>query len=127
MQGQKWIVIVGALLIAGCSGSDLKTRTTPVQYAAPAGGATITATPNPVPVTTAKGSTTIAWSTGDTSQGEVYLATSKQPEILFGGLAPHGSQAAPWISKGGKYEFKLYAGKDHAKVLASVVVTTTSQ
>ena len=54
------------------------------------------------------------------------MATAGQTEMLFGGLAPHGSQAAKWIGKGGKYEFKLYAGKEHSKVLASVTVTTTS-
>jgi hypothetical protein len=44
------------------------------------------------------------------------------PEKLFAGLAPRGSQDAAWIAQG-QYEFRLYAGKEHQKVLASVTVT----
>ena len=31
---------------------------------------------------------------------------------------------APWIAQGGKYEFLLYAGREHQTVLARVMVTT---
>ena len=91
---------------------------------ASAGAPTITATPNPVPASGGKGSTTIAWSTGDKSLAEVYLFTSGQPEKLFAGAAPSGSQTSAWISKGGRYEFRLYAGKEHKKLIGSVTVTT---
>jgi hypothetical protein len=34
-----------------------------------------------------------------------------------------GAKEAPWIHKGARYEFLLYAGTDHKTVLARVTVT----
>ncbi len=45
-----------------------------------------------------------------------------QPAILFV-EGPKGSQAAPWISAGPVYEFRLYPGKAHEVLLAFVKVT----
>jgi hypothetical protein len=84
--------------------------------------ATITAYPNPVPSGPGKGSTTITWVSGDKSGGEVYVSINGKPELLFAGNSPKGSQVATWIGKG-EYEFRLYAGKEHRKVLAQVIVT----
>jgi hypothetical protein len=85
--------------------------------------ATITASPNPVLVgqgTT--GTTTITWNTGDGSAGEVYLAKDGEPEAIFASGLP-GSVAAPWIAAGTTYEFRLYAGTEHTKMLAKTQVT----
>ncbi len=105
-------VIPLALLLAGCR--------SPATTAATGGPLGISASPNPVPA--GSETTTITWSTGDKSMGEVYLSRNGGPEKLFAGLSPKGRQDATWI-KDGEYEFRLYEGKEHKKVLASVKVT----
>ena len=93
--------------------------------------ATITASPNPVPIPAKadKGPTVISWNTGDpTREGEVYACNlSNNKENLFAGLAPSGSKEAPWIPKAGAFEFRLYEGKEHKKVLAAVTVKAVEQ
>jgi len=86
-------------------------------------GATITASPNPIPADANKfGKTVISWDTGDNSLGEVYVSTNGEAEKRFTGALAKGSQEATWIGKG-EYVFRLYAGKDHKTVLATVTVT----
>jgi SAM-dependent methyltransferase len=80
----------------------------------------LTATPNPVPV--GANGTTIAWSTGDGSVGQVWVSEDGRPEALFGGGAS-GSAVAPWIAAGSEYEFRLYAGTARTAPLESVSVT----
>jgi hypothetical protein len=82
----------------------------------------IKASPNPVPAGTGSETTTVSWSTEDGSIGQVYLLGPSQVEKLFTG-GRSGAKEAPWIKKGGKYEFLLYAGTDHQTVLARVTVT----
>ena len=85
--------------------------------------ATITASPNPVLVGQGTaGTTTITWNTGDGSVGTVYLAKDGEPEAPFASGAP-GSAPAPWIEAGKTYEFRLYAGTEHTKMLAKTQVT----
>lgn len=84
--------------------------------------ATITASPNPVPVGEGRGTTTITWNTGDGSVGTVYLAKDGEPEGPFASGTP-GSASAPWIEMGKTYEFRLYAGTEHTKMLAKTQVT----
>jgi len=88
--------------------------------AAPA--ATITASPNPVTTGEGSGTTTLTWNTGDGTTGEVYVSTDGGPEALFGAGAT-GSAPAAWIQAGKTFEFRLYAGSEHAKVLAKIQVT----
>ena len=88
----------------------------------PAGTASITATPNPVPAGKDFGKTTITWSTGDGIAGQVYVSVSGGPEKLFADDSPQGFQDAPWIGAGSSYDFRLYAGKEHKNLLASVKV-----
>ena len=92
--------------------------------AAPSGssGASITASPNPVPVSQAPGTTTVTWNTGDGSAGQVYVSKDGAAEALFAG-GPSGSAAAPWIEAGKTFEFRLYAGTEHTKMLAKTQVT----
>ena len=109
------IPLLAVLVVAGCRSP----KTT-----GSSGPPTITASPNPVPVgAEKKGTTTITWDTGDGSQGQVYFSVNNKEEKLWLDNRSKGSQEAPWIKKGAVYEFRLYAGRDHEKVLASVTVT----
>jgi hypothetical protein len=85
--------------------------------------ATITASPNPVPlVGQGPGTTTITWNTGDGSVGTVYLETDVASGKPFDRGAS-GSRPVPWIEAGKTYEFRLYAGTEHTKMLAKTTVT----
>jgi hypothetical protein len=75
-----------------------------------------------VPLSQGRGTTTITWNTGDGSVGTVYLAKDGEPEAAFASGAP-GSASAPWIEAGKTYEFRLYAGTEHTKMLAKTQVT----
>jgi hypothetical protein len=39
------------------------------------------------------------------------MSENGSAEILFAGASRYGSQDAPWISVGKKYEFRLYSGQ----------------
>ncbi len=114
------LFILFAVLAVGCgSKNPAQTDSAPPNHT---GDPWIKADPNPVSVAAGKGTTTISWDSGDGTMAQVYLVNAKQEETLFSGGAT-GSQAAPWIAKGGKYEFRLYAGKEHKTILARVSVT----
>jgi hypothetical protein len=84
--------------------------------------ATISASPNPVLIgEITQGTTTIKWNTGDNLPGQVYVSHQGEPDRLFAEAAG-GSSEASWIAAG-EYEFRLYAGIEHRRQLASVVVT----
>jgi hypothetical protein len=115
------VLLTGLALLVACGG--------PQGSQAPAGGAaqsqtsaSITATPNPVPAGSGPGSTTIAWKTGDGSQGQVYVSQDGGTDNIFD-AGTDGSKDAPWIQTGSTYEFRVYAGSDHKTQLASVKVT----
>ena len=84
--------------------------------------ATITASPNPVTTGEGSGTTTITWNTPDGTTGQVYVSEDGKPETLFT-AGPTGSAPAPWIRAGKTFEFRLYAGTEHNKVLAKIQVT----
>jgi hypothetical protein len=67
--------------------------------------------------------TTITWATGDGTVAEVYVSIGGGPEVLFAGESTHGRQDADWIEPGTLYEFRLYAGTDHQRLLSTVLVT----
>jgi LasA protease len=75
-----------------------------------------------VPVGQGPGITTVSWNTGDGTAGQVYLSKDGGPEAIFASGTP-GSASAPWIEAGITYEFRLYAGTEHAKMLAKTQVT----
>ena len=83
--------------------------------------ATITASPNPITTSEGPGTTTITWNTGDGTTGQVYVSEDGAPETLFS-AGSTGSAPAPWIQAGKTFEFRLYAGTEHAKVLAKTRV-----
>ena len=87
-----------------------------------ASAATITASPNPVTTGEGSGATTITWNTGDGTAGQVYVSEDGKPETLFA-AGPTGSAPAPWIRAGKTFEFSLYAGTEHAKMLVKTQVT----
>jgi hypothetical protein len=89
---------------------------------APGNGATLEANPNPVPLTSEMGTTQISWNTGVDEPGRVYVSQDGGPEKLFG-EGPHGSNPAPWIQEGVEYEFRLYAGNEGRRSLATILVT----
>jgi len=114
-------VVLPLFFLAACNPSKAPEANAPT--ASPgASTATITASPNPVAVGEGHGTTTITWNTGDGSVGQVYLAKDSEPEAAFASGTP-GSQEAPWIEAGKTYEFRLYAGTEHSKMLAKVQVT----
>jgi hypothetical protein len=85
------------------------------------GKAFIMATPNPVPIGAGKGTTTISWSTGDGSWGQVYVSINGQSEELFTEGAESVADAR-WIDPNTIYEFRLYAGTEHTNMLDRTVV-----
>jgi hypothetical protein len=66
--------------------------------------------------------TTITWNTADGTEGQVYVSVDGSPEAMFA-AASQGSAPAPWIQAGKTFEFRLYAGTEHATVLAKTQVT----
>jgi hypothetical protein len=83
----------------------------------------LTAVPNPVPAGDGPGKTTISWSTGDGSNGLVYMAMDGGSERLFA-EGTQGSVEAPWIEADKTYEFRLCKGT-LGRRLATVTVTRT--
>lgn len=83
---------------------------------------TISATPNPVPAGSRTGKTTVSWTTGDGSAGQVYVCENGQAEKLWVDKTSQGSGDTPWIQAGSSYEFRLYDAA-HAKLLGKIVVT----
>ena len=91
---------------------------------APAGSASIKASPNPIPFGRGPGTTTIRWNSGEKSWGQVFVSLDGGADstmITEGG--GKGDAVVDWIYPGHDYEFRLYAGKDHAVLLAKVTVT----
>jgi hypothetical protein len=115
-------VLLPLFFFAACGPSENHEANAPASSpAVPA--ATITASPNPVTTTgEAPGTTTITWNTGDGTTGQVYVSADGAAETLFT-AGPTGSTPAPWIQSGKTFEFRLYAGTEHAKVLAKTQVT----
>jgi len=121
--------VVICLFFAACDSSKhpkaatgtTKPEATAAASRIPQTAPTISATPNPVPTGSGIGTTTISWTTGDRSNGQVYVSADGQAEQIFA-TAPQGSANAAWVQAGKSYEFRLY-GADHAKLLGKVVVT----
>jgi hypothetical protein len=68
------------------------------------------------------GTTQVSWNTGGDDPGRVYVSQDGGPEQLFG-EGPYGSNPAPWIQEGVEYEFRLYAGTEGQRSLATLLVT----
>jgi hypothetical protein len=114
-------ILLPLFFLAGCNAS--KAPEAEVPPATPAASLpTISASPNPVSIGEGPGTTTVSWNTGDGSDGQVFVSEDGAPEKMFA-IGPAGSAPAQWIQAGKTFEFRLYAGSDHAKVLAKTQVT----
>lgn len=87
----------------------------------PSAAAALSASPNPVPISSGVGPTTLAWNTGDGTPGQLWVSVDGGAEALFGQGAS-GSAAAPWIIPGSAYVFRLYQGSARSSVLAQITV-----
>jgi hypothetical protein len=67
----------------------------------------IDVSPNPVPAGTGLATATVTWTTGDQSDGEVYVSRAGDAERLLT-RGPSGSVAANWIDRTVTYQFRLY-------------------
>jgi hypothetical protein len=114
-------VLLPLFFLAACNPSKTPEANVPSESPG-ASTATITASPNPVLVGQGPGTTTVSWNTGDGSGGQVYVSVDGGPEALFAG-GPPGSAPVPWIEAGKTFEFRLYAGTEHTKMLAKTQVT----
>jgi hypothetical protein len=114
-------ILLPLSFFAGCNASKAPEAQAPPATPA-ASAATISASPNPVSIGEGPGTTTVSWNTGDGSAGEVFVLEDGAPEKMFA-MGPAGSASAPWIQAGKTFEFRLYAGSDHAKMLAKTQVT----
>ncbi|MEX2287047.1 MAG: hypothetical protein WD648_08160, partial [Planctomycetaceae bacterium] len=110
-----------AVTLIGCGSREVEPRREP-DRGTPAGAPLLKAEPNLVPKANKMGKTTITWNTGDGSWGQVYVSENGGMEKLFM-QERSGSKEVAWIGKKGTYEFRLYAGSDHERLLASVTVT----
>jgi hypothetical protein len=112
------LLLAGLPVIAGCSWK----APIPSDYV-PAEGPTeawIIATPNPVPAGRGTSKTIVNWYTGDGSPGQVYVSIGGGPERFF---STNPSHQEAIINSNDEYEFRLYAGSDHATRLATTKVT----
>jgi hypothetical protein len=109
-----------ALVISACNPS----KTTAPQAGEPLNPnptAAISAGPNPA----SAGTTTIKWTTGDGTNGKVFVSAAGGQESEFAS-GPSGSSDAPSLQAGVTYEFRLY-NSDHTKQLAKITVTPPAQ
>jgi ABC-type transport system substrate-binding protein len=114
-------ILLPLFLFAAC-GPSKNPEANATAGSSAASAATITASPNPVTVGEGPATTTVTWNTGDGTAGQVYVSVDGGPEAVFA-FGPSGSNAASWIQAGKTFEFRLYAGAEHTKVLAKTQVT----
>lgn len=127
MQGS---TLLSTLTIPATSGTTPPTATISVAptaappTATPASGAAISAFPNPVPSGSGVGTTTIIWTTGNGSFGQVWVSINGATEVLFT-QGSSGASPAPWILSGVSYVFTIYQGTGHSVALGQITVTRT--
>jgi hypothetical protein len=98
---------LASVLVLGVPESSGAIGATPTAVDIPAGGS---------------GTTVIEWAAGTLrNPPQVWLSVDGGPETLFA-QGGSGSQAAPFLQAGHDYEFKLYAGTSHAKLIATTRV-----
>jgi hypothetical protein len=121
-----------ALFLAGCTNAPTpNTNGQPQAAASPTSavkkeGNFITADPNPVNAGAGGvGKTKVSWGTIEKPADlHIYVAADNANETIFASSGGAGSEDAPWIREGFKYEFRLYSGAGpNRKLLDKVVVT----
>lgn len=113
-----------ALVISACNPSTTTAPQAVPQADAPSSSAAISAGPNPVPAGSGAGTTTIKWTTGDGTDGKVFVSADGAQESEFAS-GPSGKSDTP-IQAGVTYEFRLY-NSDHTKQLTKITVTRPTQ
>lgn len=116
-----WIAQGGTYQFRLYSGKANKPLLASLAITRPA-AAFIAAVPNPVPAGIGLGKTNVSWDTGDSSWGQVMFYEPENGERSFA-TGPRGSQTIDWIVTGGRYELRLYTGKNREKLLSSVIVS----
>jgi hypothetical protein len=81
----------------------------------------ITATPQRVKIGGDSSSTNIAWSTGNGSNGFVFVTANGRPPVLLA-TGNEGSRVISWIRRG-DYVFELYGNAERRTLLATVTVS----
>lgn len=66
--------------------------------------------------------TRVNWTTGDRSDGRIYVSKNGGSSEVFG-QGPTGSVVADWVHPGSSYEFKLYSVATGALLASDVLVT----
>lgn len=119
-----WLIVALSLAFFSCHPSHARKKNleSPAPAESVASAATITASPDPVAAGGKLGETTISWNTGNDESGEVYVSKDGGAEKRFV-AGPSGAEKAEWIQVGRRYEFRLYEGSAHSKILAKVQVT----
>jgi hypothetical protein len=88
----------------------------------PQGGGNVTASLLAVEAEAkSSGTTIVSWATDGQPSAEVWVSMDSQPETLMG-RAPSGTSTTPWIVPGHDYQFNLYAGTTHTRLLDTVRV-----
>ena len=64
----------------------------------------------------------VTWRTRDRYVGQVYLSADGGPEDLFG-TAGEASYEVPWIAGAQHLAFRLYAGTDRRRLIATSTIT----
>jgi hypothetical protein len=115
---RRCVFLAGLLVAAGCSWKS----PIPADYEPPdlPSDPWIIALPNPVPAGRGPGKSIVSWHTGDGAPGQVYVSVGGGPEQLFSSNPSHHEAT---INDKDEYEFRLYAGTEHATKLASVKVS----
>jgi GT2 family glycosyltransferase len=114
--------LLGEAMVTGIStslGDDKPAAVEPIREAS------LTVSPEQVPVGETVGVTEITWDTGDGTEGQVYVAVDGEAEALFA-TGPSGSKPALWIEQSLTYQFRLYAGTAHGRLLVEAMVTGIS-
>lgn len=88
----------------------------------PQGGGNVTASLQAVEAEARSvGTTLISWVTDGQPSAEVWVSMDNQPETLLS-RAASGASTVPWIAPGHDYQFKLYAGTTHTRLLDTIRV-----
>jgi hypothetical protein len=74
------------------------------------------------------GTTTIRWNTGDSPWGQVFVSLDggADSKVVITEGGGKGDVKVDWIYPDHDYEFRLYAGKGHTVLLATVTVIRKS-
>lgn len=119
---RRFVVPAALLLLTNCASSPQGDRAASDNRAVRLQSfATIEAAPNPVPAGQNVGTTTITWTTGNYSVGQVYVSVDGGPEKLFA-RGSAGAAEAAWVTPDSACEFRLYTDAEPRALLATVTV-----